>query len=266
MHLNRYSQTLFEDFEDVDQSFMQHFHDTYSIGITHSGMFKSDINGKNSYFYANYTRVVNPAETHGGEGRGWACTNFYPSVDTMSEIHEQIFHNRQIPIFPNHTIDDQQMYNLFYSFFYSVYHQHDSMEIETNKILALSYLVEHYTCDTKNPDSSSYKNEIITDAITYINDMIDTNIALEDLAKSVSMSKYHFLRLFKHHTGATPHNYIMAKRVQKATEMIIAGVDLSEASYSAGFSDQSHFTRSFKKVYGYTPSHIHKKSNIILYS
>lgn len=262
-HLQK--QTMFENFENIDQKFIQHFHDTYAIGITHNGMFQSNIHGKNTYFYAKYTRVVNPSETHGGEGHDWACTNFYPTVDTLSDIYQQIFYEKKVPIFKNHIMNDEKMYQHFYTFFYSVYHNDDHMQIETNKILALSHLIRNHTHHTKNIDMKMYTSDIINESIIYINDMINDPISLDDLAKSVSLSKYHFLRLFKHYTGVTPHNYILAKRVQHATSMIISGSTIAEASHFIGFSDQSHFTRSFKKVYGYTPSYIHKKSNIILY-
>uniref|UniRef100_UPI004047BDFE helix-turn-helix domain-containing protein n=1 Tax=Aliarcobacter sp. TaxID=2321116 RepID=UPI004047BDFE len=46
--------------------------------------------------------------------------------------------------------------------------------------------------------------------------------------------------------------------------LIKNGTTISEASLLVGFNDQSHFTRNFKKYFGYTPTLLQKNSNIIL--
>lgn len=64
--------------------------------------------------------------------------------------------------------------------------------------------------------------------------------------------------MFKKEFGLTPHNFIINHRINKAYELIINGKEISQASLEVGFNDQSHFTRNFKKLYGYTPSKLFK--------
>ena len=64
-----------------------------------------------------------------------------------------------------------------------------------------------------------------------------------------------FTRLFKEATGLPPHQYVILRRVERAKQFLQAGTDLSltEVALRAGFSDQSHFSRHFKRFVGVTP-------------
>ena len=73
-----------------------------------------------------------------------------------------------------------------------------------------------------------------------------------------------FLRVFKKELGLTPHSFIINERLNRANNLIQKGLTISEASIQVGFNDQSHFTRNFKKYFGYTPTLLQKNSNIIL--
>ena len=97
-----------------------------------------------------------------------------------------------------------------------------------------------------------------------INDCIDENISLDKLALNCNLSKYHFLRVFKKEMGLTPHSFIINERLNRANNLIQKGLTISEASLKVGFNDQSHFSRNFKKYFGYTPTLLQKNSNIIL--
>jgi AraC family transcriptional regulator len=71
----------------------------------------------------------------------------------------------------------------------------------------------------------------------------------------VAMSKYHFLRTFKHASGMTPHQYILGRRLRaaaaalRATEEPVARITLDQ-----GFGDLSTFNHSFRRVMGVTPT------------
>ena len=68
------------------------------------------------------------------------------------------------------------------------------------------------------------------------------------------MSRFHLLRGFFRATGATPHAYILQRRVRLARQLLAAGEELTEASARAGFADQSHMTRAFVRQLGVTPA------------
>ena len=76
---------------------------------------------------------------------------------------------------------------------------------------------------------------------------------LAELAGVACLSPYHFIRVFARHTGLTPHAWLMQLRARKAGELLRQGAPIAQAAASAGFADQSHLNRTFKRLLGYTP-------------
>jgi AraC family transcriptional regulator len=91
--------------------------------------------------------------------------------------------------------------------------------------------------------------------VEYIEAHLDAGPTLAQLAAVVGLNPYHFARQFKAATGLPPHQYVIGRRVERARQLLQAGTDLSlaEVALSAGFSDQSHFCRHFKRLVGVTP-------------
>ena len=78
-------------------------------------------------------------------------------------------------------------------------------------------------------------------------------ISLEELAKEVGLSKYHFHRLFKKSTGLTPKAYSSACRDRKVKEEITTKRSITEAIYAAGFNTSGRFYEKSTKILGMTP-------------
>jgi AraC family transcriptional regulator len=88
---------------------------------------------------------------------------------------------------------------------------------------------------------------------------VDANLAgkivIKDLAASLDISVGHFCRAFKHTFGMPARIWIRERRIEFAQGlMLTTGASLSEIALSCGMSDQSHFTRSFRRIVGETPS------------
>jgi AraC family transcriptional regulator len=66
---------------------------------------------------------------------------------------------------------------------------------------------------------------------------------------------YHFAKDFKQSTGATPHRYVLERKIDRAKELLRdPNRSVLEASARTGFVDQSHFTKIFRRMVGITPS------------
>ncbi|MEM7595461.1 MAG: helix-turn-helix transcriptional regulator [Cyanobacteria bacterium P01_A01_bin.83] len=76
--------------------------------------------------------------------------------------------------------------------------------------------------------------------------MLNQAIKIKDLAAFVSISQFHFSRLFKQSTGKTPYQYIMEQRNKE--DRAIADIALD-----CGFSSQSHLGKHFRQLTGITP-------------
>ena len=91
--------------------------------------------------------------------------------------------------------------------------------------------------------------------VEYIEGHLDGGPTLAQLAAVVGLNPYHFARQFQAATGLPPHQYVIARRVERAKRLLQAGTDLSlaEVALRAGFSDQSQFSHHFKRLIGVTP-------------
>lgn len=89
----------------------------------------------------------------------------------------------------------------------------------------------------------------------YINSNLDQNISLEALAEMAGLSTFHFARAFKQTVGVPPHSYVLQRRIEHAQQMLRnTDLPMSEIALSAGFSDQSHLARHFRRLTGMSPS------------
>ena len=91
-------------------------------------------------------------------------------------------------------------------------------------------------------------------AIEYIHEHMAGDISFRDVAAHVRMSAYHFARMFRQSTGASPHDYIVRCRMERAKALLAeARLPISDVALEVGYKSQSHFTTSFGRVMGVTP-------------
>ncbi len=104
-------------------------------------------------------------------------------------------------------------------------------------------------------DSVTYdEGELGARVIRYLNEYVDRDISLDELAKRFFVSKYYLCRAFKKHNGISVHGYINQKRVMYAKQLIEAGETASRAAYRVGFGDYSAFYRAYVKIVGNSPT------------
>jgi AraC-like DNA-binding protein len=88
----------------------------------------------------------------------------------------------------------------------------------------------------------------------YIDAHIERRISVETLASLANLSVCYFVRAFKQSAGATPHDYLIRRRIERTMELLSStDMPLSEIALAAGFADQSHCARRFRQHVGMSP-------------
>ncbi|MCK1621079.1 helix-turn-helix transcriptional regulator [Bradyrhizobium sp. 159] len=79
-------------------------------------------------------------------------------------------------------------------------------------------------------------------------------LSLQEIAAELDLSISHFSRAFRASTGLPPHQWLLRQRVSTAKQlMTVRDLSLAEIAISAGFANQSHFTRVFSSIVGVSP-------------
>ncbi|WP_371407286.1 AraC family transcriptional regulator [Kribbella sp. NBC_00662] len=91
-----------------------------------------------------------------------------------------------------------------------------------------------------------------------LRELLDANVTngltLEDAAKVVHAHPAHLVRAFSREYGMPPHRYLTGRRVDLARRYLLDGHPAAEVATLAGFYDQSHLNRHFRKLLGVTPA------------
>ena len=133
--------------------------------------------------------------------------------------------------------------------------------IQRTRTLRLKY--EHTDqLEGKTPPKSvkSPDEKLLANIMKAINDHLDDDSLTMDLiASEVGLSRVHLNRKMKDLTGQTPHDFIRKVRLKKAAELLASGkMNVSEVTYTCGFSSPTSFSALFKKFYGVSPSQYYK--------
>lgn len=94
----------------------------------------------------------------------------------------------------------------------------------------------------------------VEDLISHWLATAETAPSIVELAASAGLSVHHFIRAFKRSTGSTPHQYVMARRLECSMDLLRRPEgSVAEVAYSVGYGSPSHFVASFRRKMGVTP-------------
>lgn len=97
----------------------------------------------------------------------------------------------------------------------------------------------------------------------FIEGNLASDLSIGVLSKVAGISQYHFARLFKKRFGLPPHAYVQHRRAERAHQLLVQGdMALKEIVCATGFYDQSHLTKSFKRLYSMTPGELRRFSAV----
>jgi AraC-like DNA-binding protein len=232
-----------------------HTHPTYVIALITQGCERLRIGRRRIVAPINTVIVVNPEECHDGERQteiGWAYRTFYPSVDLMTQVARELGHDH-IPLFAPATIDDPILAHKLAIAHQAAEHAPDAAEapmLEAFRHLLIGHADRRRHVPPCERSGAAQRLNIYRK-------VVDADIAcsldLQHLATAARVTRFQVIRDFKSMTGLTPGAYIRNQRFRLACRLIEQGSPLAEAAAAAGFADQSHLSRVFKRAQGITP-------------
>lgn len=122
--------------------------------------------------------------------------------------------------------------------------------------LALQLLRTHSTEHrNENHAKRAMTRAKLRQTLDFIEARLSTDISVDDIARELGMSSFHFSHCFKSDMGVSPYQYVLKMRLERAASLLRSTVlPIIQIANDLGFPSQSHFTTTFKKGFGATPS------------
>ena len=202
-----------EKFRITDEKYKQNFYSTCFINSNVLHQFKSN--------ETSLIILINPISSLGHQ-----LYNKYRNINitSLDEDFEQL-----VEIFADYLQNDSDFIDL------------------TNKIN--NYFVKfRCQCELKN----HFEDERIYKAIQYLEQNFDRIVSLEEIANICFLSESRFLHLFKEKTNLNFRRYQLWNKLIKSLPSL-KKLSITETAHQFGFTDSSHYSRTFKETFGLTP-------------
>lgn len=140
------------------------------------------------------------------------------------------------------------------------------MEAEGIILQVLARLIRHFSVKTAAVSTATDKQtlERIRDVITYVEENFRDPLTLQDIADYLGLGKEYFCRFFKKNMGMSFLQYVNEVRVSHIyQDLIRTDTPIGELAEQNGFYNQKLFNRTFKEIYGCTPSSVRRNEKLI---
>ena len=242
-------------FNGVAQSFPNHFHEYYVIGLIESGERQLTVNNIDYHIGPGDLITFNPMDNHACVQVDdcklvYHCFNINRSImaDTVSEV----FNCRMLPHFKMPVQYRTSLSNLFCSLHDCIMENGSELEKDEKYLLFIEQLLASQA-ELVDQRPLHHERDEIKSICVYLEENYENRISLDELADIAKLNKYSLVRLFTKQKGITPYRYLETIRINKAKQLIENGIELAHVAQLTGFSDQSHFSKYFNRFIGLPP-------------
>lgn len=227
-----------------------HRHDTYAIGRTLEGVQSFKYRNSMKHSLPGGTIILHPDELHDGHA-GTEIGFHYRMVYIQPSLIQKILGGKPLPFIDGGLSTDPRLYAASHVLLHSFECIHPLEEDDT--IFDLAHAMATVAGVKSSRKYIDYRATEL--ARIYLLDHLDHIVTLDELEQVSGQDRWRLSRDFRALFGTSPYRYTMLRRLELVRELIIKGIPLVQASLIAGFTDQSHMAKNFKKTYGRTPKH-----------
>lgn len=133
------------------------------------------------------------------------------------------------------------------------------LTIKSDFLKIFSIIFRKYYHSQQDVSLSGHSLQYVREILIYLSYHYSENDVMDTLSFKIGISKNYLSRIFRSHTGCTVVHYINQFRCYKAMSLIAEGVSITSAALQVGYNDYNYFSRVFKQIIGFSPSHLTKK-------
>jgi AraC-like DNA-binding protein len=234
--------------------FARHFHSIPAIGVVEKGPMNCYCRGANHVLPLGTVLLWNPGEVHApgpAHSDEWRFRVFFFENELFRARSTDLA--RKVLRFSKPFIEDRCLSESLLRLHRKLENYAGALDIESSIFDVFAQLARKHTSYPSVTAAAGVEKIKINRVKEYLNAYYRREITLDDLAAVAQFSPYHLLRTFRRSVGLTPHAYLIQVRIEAGKRLLRTGNSISDVSATTGFTDQSHFTRHFKRIMGVTP-------------
>jgi AraC-like DNA-binding protein len=223
----------------------RHSHESYSFGVTESGAQAFSCRNGRHVSGAGLVMAFNPDDPHDGHAATEGGFTY-----RMVHVWPEFFDSR--PLFRDPVLDDPAAAMALRRLCLSLTEQAGSLERHELLVSATSLLSRHSSACQEAPVPAGAAR-VAAGIRSLLHDRPVDDLTADDLAAVAGCSRFAAYRAFTAVYGLAPSDYQRQLRIRLARRLLAAGIPPARVAAEAGFADQAHLTRWFRRHYGVTP-------------
>ncbi|MFE0146092.1 AraC family transcriptional regulator [Nonomuraea sp. NPDC059007] len=242
----------------VEHVYHRHSHDSYSFGVTEDGAQSFSCRGAAHTSAAGMIMAFNPDEPHDGHsttelGFTYRMVHIGPSL-VEGALADLAGDRAGLPLFAAPVVADPVLAGALRRL-HTALLDDGASALRRDELLAvtLASLVRRAATTAPRLITAGADDRVATLVRDRLHEAFLDDLTADDLAGAAGRSRFAVYRSFHAKYGMPPSDYQRQLRLREARRLIAGGLPISDAAIAAGFSDQSHLTRWFTRVYGLTP-------------
>lgn len=240
----------------TDQAFGRHAHEEFAVGAISEGVAGNDCRGERTLLPTGSLSLLNPEEPH----TGFMATGLlrYNMLYASEYAVRSVLGVRTLRGFKDVAPMDRGFHvSRALSQLVASLRQPKRgawklrIEEAVSDVLAASFVTygrAHLRSVGDERGAVAIIKERIVDGVE-----TDADLSLSELAEIAQLSKSYLIRATRRATGLTPHGLVLKARIEKAHRLLLAKTPAAEAAIAAGFYDQAHLIRQYRRHFGVTP-------------
>lgn len=233
-----------------------HSHVQWSLGAVTAGESTFHYRQANHHVHAGSLVLMNPEWVHACNpiaNQPWAYRMLYVDIDWLTKLRHEAGLiaspcwqdiSTAVITTPRWYTGYLRMTNILLASQRNLY---DKQNAARAYLLALMHHLSAQPTQQRPPPS------VLLELATYLDEHASDKVSLDTLCARSGYSPGHLIRAFKQYFNLTPHAYLINRRIQLGQRALKQGEPIADAALRTGFSDQSHFQRTFKRLVAATP-------------
>lgn len=233
----------------VKTAFSPHRHDTYTVAVTMAGVQMFNYRREIRYSLPGQVLVLHPDELHDGHCHDEAGFSYRAAYVPPTHV-QAVLGGAQLPFVANGVSTNPALIAAALNLVVDCAGVEDPSAYE-DALYDLAHAMNNAA--GRAATIRIVNRTAVMRAREFLETAVVSGARLDQLEQQTGCDRWQLSRDFRVLLGTSPYRYLQYRRVDLAKRLLREGAKLADAAHGAGFADQSHFGRTFRKTVGLTP-------------